>query len=115
MKTPQCTYSYKTTSDGKILFNVGGSVRSYDITGEKPVLLSKFAGISYPSDIDLSEDESLLAIVNTSGHIAVFESATGKLISKTGGISKEGNNIHFVHGADKVIFSDWGGTAFPLV
>ena len=100
------------SSDEKFIFNVGGTVSIFDISGQTFKEFARFNTLKNPSHIAVSTDHELIAYTNTSGHIAVHEITSKALVNKSKGISKEGYNLYFINENKQILSMDWGGNIF---
>ncbi len=107
MNIGSASYRALFSADEKYFYNVGGSVRKFE-KGSKPNLVYKIDKLKNPSEIALSKDEKYLAVLNTQGHIAVYNANEGKLIAKTKALQEEGYGIFF-SGNNLVVTSTWNG------
>ena len=102
------------SADEKLLFNVGGTVSIFDISGEKAVKLKRLNKLRNSSHIAISFDEKLVAYKNTSGHIAVHEIETGELLLKSKCLAEAGEDLFFINKNKQILSSEWGGKVFIL-
>ena len=114
MKIRKPSYKILFSEDEQTLFSVGGTVSAFDVSGEKAVELLRLNSLKNPSRITVSSDEKLLAYSNTSGHIAVHDIDSGKLLIKSKCLSEEGNSLFFLKGNKQIISSGWDGRVFIL-
>lgn len=97
------------TEDEKLLLNASASnsVVVYDLTTQKQIL--KFKTLSNTSLYAVSPDKSLIAVLNTSGHIAIIALETGEEICRNKLEERESWQMIFTPDSKYVLVFDWSG------
>ena len=106
------TYYAEISPNKKYLAVVGKSIYIYNYeTGKKEKV---YQILKYPSEIAFSNDSSLLAIKNTSGHIAVINILTDEVVCKNKMHNVEGCELYFSPDDKYIITGDWKGNIMML-
>ena len=106
------TYYAEISPNKKYLAVVGKKIYIYNYeTGKKEKV---YQILRYPSKIAFSNDSSLLAIKNTSGHIAVVNILTDEVVCENKMHNVEGCELYFSSDNRYIITGDWDGNIMLL-
>lgn len=94
--------------DQKIIAVAGGSVRLFSSLDGKQ-LGENITVLKYPHYLAFSHDSRFLAIKNTSGHIAVFDTLGNCIVCKNKITNVEGCGIYFTPDDKYIVTGDWDG------
>lgn len=92
----------------KLIAVAGGSVRIFDSSNGQQ-LGERIKILQYPAYLAFSRDSRFLAIKNTSGHIAVFDTLDNCVVCKNKITNVEGCGIYFTPDDRYVVTGDWDG------
>lgn len=107
MKISNANYQVVFSKNEKILYRLGSTISKISFS-DKLTKIFEITELKNPSEMVLSEDEKFIAVLNTKGHIAVFDAMTGKLTASTKALNQEGYGIYFAPD-NRVIVSTWEG------
>lgn len=107
MKILNANYQVIFSNNEKNIFSLGNTIKKFSFIN-KMTELFEISQLKNPSEFILSDDEKIIASLNTEGHISVFNANTGELIANTKALSQEGYGIYFTSN-NRVITSTWEG------
>lgn len=107
MKISNASYQVIFSKDEKSVYNIGSTIKKFSFN-DKMMELFEISKLKNLSELALSKDETLIAVLNTEGHIAIFDANNGSCIAYTKALNQEGYGIYFTSGS-RVITSTWEG------
>ena len=102
------------SKDERKVYSVGSRIAIYTLQKGRFTRIARFEELRNPAWIALSRDERLLAGINTSGRIMVFDTQTGSILLQSAGTKCESHNLYFFDEDRQLICKDWDGRIFTL-